>query len=871
VEPLPIDPLLPRIVSALRDAPASRLVLRAPPGAGKTTRVPAALLDAGLAGAKEIVVLEPRRIAARAAAEFVARERGGELGGEIGYRVRYEQRGGPHTRLWFVTEGVFGRRLAHDPFLESAGIVILDEFHERHLQGDVALAIVRALERSVRPDLKLVVMSATLETGALAAALGDCVVLTSEGRVHPVEIEYAGSAGPAVPLVTRVAAAVTRALDAPARPAGDILVFLPGAAEIRRTATAIAPIAAARGVDVRVLHGDLSLDAQRDALRRGPHRRVVLSTNVAETALTVEGVTTVIDSGLARIARLDARHGINTIRVTPISKAAAEQRAGRAGRTAPGHCTRLWSHAEHIGRRDAETPEILRLDLGATALELRGWGVVRAADLPWLDAPPAAALARAERLLVLLGAVTPDDGTLTDTGRQMLRVPAPPRLARMLVEARRRGLGEAGALLAALASERDICRDSQTIGDGSRQARWPDGPSDLLLRLALFEDATARGGAPRAAGLDPGSVAAVRRARRQLVGALRATADGDAVGVTRGARRRGEPADREADSGEMLRCILSGFPDRVCRRRSPGSHRAVMVGGRGVVLDPASVVRRAELFIAVDVDAGRGQADARVRLASAIEREWLIDLFPGALVEITETLFDPEGERVVTRTVERYADLVLREHVRTDVERAAAGRLLAEAARATPARALRLGHDERGLLARIAFLARCLPELGLPADPDTLLVAVLDEFCAGRRSFAETRGLDAGAALRRALGHARLTALEREAPTHVVLPGGRHAPIDYAGEKPGVAARIQELFGLARTPRVARGRVPITMSILAPNQRPVQLTDDLESFWDSTYAAVRKELRGRYPKHDWPEDPLTATPSSRPGRRPRRR
>ncbi len=378
---LPIDALLPEIVGTLRRG--TRLVLHAAPAAGKTTRVPAALLDAGLAGDGAVLVLEPRRIAARAAAEFVARARGGAVGAEVGYRVRFAERGGPTTRLWFLTEGVLGRQLARDPFLESAGTVVLDEFHERHLQGDVALAVLRELQETVRPDLRLVVMSATLDVAPLAAFLDGAPVLSSPGRTWPVTIEHA--AGPdARPLGVRVASALARLLGA-GDDGGDLLVFLPGAAEIRRAAEAIAPIAAARGLDVLPLHGDLPLESQEQAIRAGPRRRVVLATNVAETALTVAGVTAVIDSGLARLARFDARHGINALRVVPISRAAAEQRAGRAGRTAPGRCVRLWTAADHAGRRPHETPEILRLDLARSVLELRAWGPRAESTLRWCE------------------------------------------------------------------------------------------------------------------------------------------------------------------------------------------------------------------------------------------------------------------------------------------------------------------------------------------------------------------------------------------------------------------------------------------------------------------------------------------------------
>ncbi|MFN8544358.1 MAG: ATP-dependent helicase HrpB [Candidatus Binatia bacterium] len=822
--PLPIDALLPEIVARLREH--GRLVLSAAPGAGKTTRVPAALLDAGIAGDGTVVVLEPRRIAARAAADFVARARGEAVGETVGYRVRFEQRGGPRTRLWFVTEGVFGRQLTTTPFLDDVAVVVLDEFHERHLQGDLALAVVRALQASVRPDLRLLVMSATLETERIAAHLVGAPVVTSSGRAHPVRIEHERMPVEPRAVPVRAAAAVARLLADP----GDVLVFLPGAAEIRRTAEALAPLAAARDLDVLPLHGDLPLDAQVRALRAGPRRRIVLATNVAETALTVEGVKAVVDCGLARVARVDLRHGINALRTVPISRAAADQRAGRAGRAGPGRCVRLWTAAEYAGRRAHETPEILRLDLTRTLLELRAWGLERTRALPWLDPPPSRALDRAEALLLVLGAVAAD-GRVTDTGRRMLALPAEPRVARMLVEAERAGLGADGALMAALASERDVLR--RTLGE--RGGDWPPGSSDLLLRLDLI-----RHGA-LAADLDPRAVRTVERAAAQL------------------ARLVGRGSSGAPDPDALRRCVLAGFPDRVARRRAPGSPRAVLVGGTGVTLAATSVVREAELFVAVDLERTAG-ADAVVRVASAVDRAWLATRSEEVLA------FDPARERIVRRTQTRYLDLVLDERVRTDVDRAAAGALLAEVARADPTHAAAPSAAVEHLLARLRFLAHTLPETVMPAVGALLAdaVATLASTCT---SFAELRAADLVGALQGMLSHAPRATLAREAPSHLQLPSGRSVPIRYEPDRPpSVSARIQELFGLHATPRLARGRVPLVVELLAPNQRPVQVTDDLASFWRTTYPEVRKQLRGRYPKHAWPDDPLTATPTSRPSR-----
>ena len=838
--PLPIDALLPDIVETLRSN--SRLVLRAPPGAGKTTRVPAALLDAGLAGEKQVVVLEPRRIAARAAAEYVARERGAGVGTEVGYRVRFEQRGGRATRLWFVTEGVFSRGLVRDPYLEETGVVVLDEFHERHLQGDLALGVVRELQDSVRPELKLVVMSATLDTEKVASFLS-APVLTSEGRAHPVEIEYLGETSRAR-LAPRVAAVVTRIVR-DERGDGDILVFLPGAAAIRQSAEALAPLAAA-GIEVVPLHGDLPLEGQRRAISKGERRRIVLSTNVAETALTIEGVTTVVDSGLVREARFDPRHGLNRLEEVRISHASAEQRAGRAGRLRPGRCVRLWTLAEHAERREREVPEILRLDLSATVLELRAWGVGDLRAFPWLDPPGAGALETAERLLRMLGALDPASGDLTPMGRQMLALPVSPRLARLLVEGERTGCADA-PLVAAIASERDILLERRGLA-ARTDGGWATGRSDLLLRVSLFKEAERAGfdGEPgRRSGLDRAALGAVDRARRRLAGG----------------RLPSKSEARPEDEETTLRCILAGVPDRVVRRRQPGSARGVMVGATGVVQDSASVVREAELFVAIDLDRGprREFSEARVRVASAIEQRWLDELFPGSIGSVSEIVFDPDVERVVERERELYLDLPLRETVRLDVDPSIAGPILAEAARRDPAKALAIGREAQALLDRLGFLSRAMPELGMAGTEEGLVGRTIDLLAAGKRSFADLRAADLAGALRSQLTHREREALDRGAPEHFRLPSGRLAPIAYERDKPpSLAAKIQELFGLTATPRVAGGRVPVVIQVLAPSNRPVQVTDDLDSFWKRTYPEVRKQLRARYPKHAWPESPLSA-------------
>lgn len=850
---LPIDSVLPDVIARLRED--STLVLSAAPGAGKTTRVPPALLDDGIAGNRHIVVLEPRRIAARAAAEFIARQRGESLGAAVGYRVRHEHKGGAQTRLWFVTEGIFGRQLARDPFLEDVGVVVLDEFHERHLQGDVALAVVRELQATVRPDLKLVVMSATLETDRLAAHLGNCAVVRSAGRAFPVRIVHAAEPDER-PLPLRIRAALAGVLRDD-DDGGDVLVFLPGAAEIRRTAAAIEEATRQHEIDVDVLHGDLPLEAQRRVLEPGRRRRVVLATNVAETALTVEGVTVVIDSGLARKARFDARRGINHLEVRPISRASADQRAGRAGRTAAGRCARLWTLGEHSARLAHDVPEIARLDLSGVMLELRAWGLQDVHRLEWLDAPPQSAVERAERLLIQLGAVEGEDRALTEIGRRLLTLSAPPRLGRILFEAVRRGCVTETALLVALASERDILASASPLMSqrGDRAVQGGAGLSDLLRRADLFEEARRSGFDRRLCrriGLDPRRLRAVEQARRQLQSALRARSGGAL----------------EAGEDDLLKCVLTGFGDRVCKRRAAGSSRAVMVGRTGVVLDETSVVREAEYFVAIELDRG-GQArgvEARVRLASAIRREWLDELFPDGVQRSEAMVFDAERERIVTRRCVSFFDLDLEERTSIDVDCARAGELLARVVRQDPAAAVRLSGSAQSFLRRLAFLRRSMPELDLES-PEKVLGDAVSSLCAGHVSLDEVRRLDLLAAIEGAQGHRQRSALRSQAPVEYELPSGRKAPIDYEGDAPAVEARIQELFGLTSTPRLAAGRVALVIRILGPNYRPVQITDDLESFWRTTYPEVRKQLRGRYPKHNWPEDPFGAQPTSKVGRR----
>ena len=837
---LPIDAICPQICAELDRSGV--LVLQAEPGAGKTTRVPSALLEAGLAGSGSVLVLEPRRVAARAAADFVARERGEKIGGTVGFQVRFERRGSPSTRLWFATEGVALRKLRGDPFLEDVGVLVLDEFHERHLEGDVVLALTRELRRTVRPDLKIVVMSATLDVESVAGFLDGCPVLRCPGRVYPVDIEFREAGrGPELPRQVRRAVG-----DIMARDDGDVLVFLPGRGEIRRCEEELAGVGV--GVDVVALHGELPLDAQRAVLRGvvDGRRRVVLSTNVAESSVTVDGVTAVIDSGLARVPEMDAGRGFERLRLVPISVASADQRAGRAGRLGPGRCVRLWSKHDHRARRARDVPEILRLDLASIVLDLHSWGLRDLRSLAWLDAPPPGALERAGALLRDLGALD-GGGGVTDLGAEMARLPASPRVARLAIEARRLGQARDGAVLAALLSERDI---ALTAGGPGRQ-----GTKDLLAQVEIFDEVEAASFSSeycRRNGLHVGALRSVDRAARQLLRSLEKVARGHG---------------RSSRSAALRRAVLAAFPDRVVRRRDGDPGRGVMVGGTGVFLSGAGFSDQSDLFVAVDVRAGnrRVRSESEVTLASAIDRDWLLELFPSDIEKRELLDFDQSGERVVAVEQVAFRDLVLEES-RRPTSQGRGSDLLRHEALTHPERVVSHDRATELLLRRLDFihLHHAAPS-ELPTSQD-LTHRTIDVASSGCDSFADLRKAMVGL-LSTSLTYDLKRTVERLAPETLRLPSGRRTTIDYGrGEKPVASARIQELFGMEDSPRVC-GDIAVVLEILGPNHRPVQLTGDLASFWRNTYPQIRIELRGRYPKHDWPEDPWTATASSRVRRR----
>ncbi|HWE03428.1 MAG TPA: ATP-dependent helicase HrpB [Tepidisphaeraceae bacterium] len=865
---LPIDAHLPDIVAAAREARS--LVLVAPPGAGKTTRVAPAILRAGLVSADHpnLLMLQPRRIAARASAQRIADENGWQVGREVGYQIRFEKRIGPDTRLRVVTEGILTRQLLDDPFLEGVGAVLLDEFHERSLHTDMAIAMLREIRQTVRDDLILIVMSATLAAEPIARFLGDCPIIRTEGRLFPVDISHAHAIpfGRTREIPEAIAAALRdvlqdgRATASPptARDPGDILVFLPGVDEIRRTMSRLESMAREHDLLLLPLHGSLTAEEQIAALRPSEQRRVILATNIAETSLTIDGVRTVIDSGLARVAGYDPERGLDRLDLNRISKASATQRAGRAGRTAPGRCVRLWSPQEERAMSDFELPEIRRVDLCAAVLTLHAWGKTDLRAFGWFEPPPEETLLAAERLLAMLGALGDEhDGRITPIGRRLLSLPIHPRLGRLMIAASEQGLLREGATIAALLSEKDILRPS-AYDPAAMYRPAVQASSDLLIRL----DVMSHGADSRSAELDTGAVHQVSRARDELIRlGQRIATPAPAVP----ARRPHEPPDEQT----LLKLPLLAYPDRVARRRGADPSAGIMVGGGGVRLGAESAVRQAEFFLALDAfqDQRRAGREAIVRLASEIRVEWLEELFPASIRRERGVVFDEGRGRVIGFTAVYYRDLLLREDRNAAVDPEQAARVLGEALRPRAVEFFTSDEGANTWLKRLALLRQAMPEHPWPQLTADDLADLLASAAQGRRSLEELGKIPLVPLLQSSLVYPLDRLMEQQAPSTIQVPSGSEIRIDYTGPKPVLAARLQELFGWTQTPRIANGRVALIVHLLGPNYRPVQITEDLASFWKTTYFHVRKDLRIRYPKHSWPDDPLTAKPEAKGSRR----
>jgi ATP-dependent helicase HrpB len=839
---LPIFELQDRLMDAARSH--TRLVIRAPTGSGKSTQVPGMLLAADPADrGGGVVVLQPRRIAARMLAARVAQERGVPLGQEVGYQVRFDARCGPRTRICYVTEGVLLRRLRSDPDLTEVSTLVFDEFHERHLDADVGLAWALRLQRERRPDLRIVIMSATLKADALAERLQPAAALESEGRTFPVDIRYRSRAmGPRETLWDAAAEAFAE-VAAEAR-GGHVLIFMPGAYEIQRTLGVLRDAAAARGFALCALHGELPAAEQDAAVAPGGPPRIIVATNVAETSLTIDGVRTVIDGGWARKASFDAGRGINTLLLERISRASADQRAGRAGRTAPGVCIRLWTEREHQARPLDEIPEIHRLDLAEAILSLRAAGVEDPRALPWLEPPPERSLVRAEGLLRDLDAIG-EDGALTATGRRMAAFPTHPRYSRMLIEAGAHGAVRAAALCAALTQGRGLLvRRAGRDAESARGDALGEATSDFLILMRAWSYARRRNfsvEACRALGIHAQAARAVAPVYDALL---------------RIAEREGLPMEETPPPDEAIaRCLLAGFADQVARRLDGGTLRCEVAHGRRGRLDPDSAVRDASLLVAAEVREIEGKdREVVLSLATAIELDWLLELFPSAVRETVEVTWHRIEQRVVAECHLRYHDLSLDvRRLPNPPEAPAAALLAAEVGRGTVSLP---GWNEavERLVCRINFLAAAAPELGLGAIGPEERGEIITAACHGCMSQRDLRSAEVLPHVRARLSGAWAAALEREAPERVTLANGFTARVLYPEQgPPRFAARIQDLYGVRTLPRLACGRVAPALEILAPNQRPVQITQDLERFWTEHYPALRREYARRYPKHAWRE------------------
>ncbi|WP_409278618.1 ATP-dependent helicase HrpB [Pseudomonas defluvii] len=833
---LPIDNVLP----ALRQALGQRheVVLEAPPGAGKTTRVPLALLDEPWLAGQRILMLEPRRLAARAAAERLASELGESVGETVGYRIRLDSKVGPRTRIEVVTEGILTRRLQEDPALDGVGLLIFDEFHERSLDADLALALSlngRDLLRD-EPPLKIMLMSATLEGERLSALLGDAPVVSSEGRMYPVDVRWGRPFQPGEFIEPRVVDTVHQALaDEP----GSLLVFLPGQAEIRRVHESLqASLGGRQDILLCPLHGELELNAQRAAIDAPAPgvRKVVLATNIAETSLTIDGVRVVIDAGLARVPRFDPGSGMTRLDTQRISRASAAQRAGRAGRLEPGVCYRLWSEAQHDQLAAYASAEILQADLAGLALQLTRWGVTPG-QLSWLDQPPAAAYAQAQDLLLRLGALKPGQLlSLTAHGQAMAELPAHPRIAHLLLRGKALGLAEMACDVAALLGERDILR-----GAGA----------DLHSRLTLLtgETRASRGG--------QGGVQRARQLARQYRGYLRGNASS---------------AVPDPEHPRWLGALLAlAYPDRVAQQRRAGGAEYRLANGRAALFGEVDALMKAPWLVVADLGSRQGQREERIYLAAEFDPA----LFDGVLAEQVERLdvLDWDEREGVLRAERqrKVGELILAREPLTGLDDDARARALLDLVRRKGLELLPWTPELRQWQARVALLRQLDLATGGDSDwpdlSDAALLAGLEQwlqpYLGKVTRLSHFAQLDLASIVRNLLPWPLPQRLDEWAPMHLSVPSGSNIRLDYSEHPPILAVRLQELFGLAETPRIAQGRLQVKLHLLSPARRPVQVTQDLANFWRSTYSEVKKDLKGRYPKHYWPDDPLVAEATAR--------
>jgi ATP-dependent helicase HrpB len=861
VNELPIFDVLSQVMAAL-DRNQS-VILRAPPGAGKTTVIPLAILEQQQrnqksgAGNRKIIITQPRRLAARTTAARISQLNRSELGSTVGYQIRMQRRWNESTRIIAMTTGVLLRRMLNDPFLEDFEFVILDEFHERSLELDLALGMLTRLQQTVRPDLKIIIMSATMECGPIADFLEGAPVIESPGRCFEVTVRYVQSSA-REKIETSVASLLPAALSATA---GHLLVFLPGVGEIARTHQAIEPIAKRNGVQVFRLFGDMSPADQDLVLAPSDQRKIILATNVAETSLTIDGVTGVIDSGLVRTMRYHSAVGLSRLVLESTSLASAEQRAGRAGRQAPGVCFRLWPESMNRIRSDFDTPEVHRADLSGAILQLAGMGEIDCAAFPWLTPPKPKAVETAKALLTRLGALR--DDRITSEGQLLLRVPVAPRLAKLMIASQRLGVAERGALAAALLSEKDILRTGHSAGFSGKPSPACStsadsrSDSDLVDRAIRVEHALSVGYDPE---VGQSAVRAIERSAKDLLRSMANVISDDETIQSKVAMpgAKNSPANNHLGDRDtrLRRAIGEAYPDRVARRRCYNSDRALMVGGVGVKLAPYSSVKNAEWFVCVDVEQRDG--DSVVRIASAIDPQWLPTEHQK---QVTEYFFNPTTGTVQARKRTYWLDLMIEDHPVPLQDKEQVALVLWEEVTKRwdsvfPADDVTISN----LLARLRWLRQLFPNDGWPECSTEEMQQIALQLCQGKQRLDEVRKGAWHDFLWNQLTYECRSRLNELAPVEWVAPSGNRIKIDYdSPTQPRISVRMQELFGLAETPRLFGGRIACLLELLGPNDRPQQLTSDLASFWQNTYPTVRKELLRRYPKHHWPEDPRTSS------------
>ena len=849
---LPIYELESAVVASLRTQ--GRLIVQAPTGSGKSTQIPQMLLRHGVLDALggravkgEVVVLQPRRLAARMLAKRVADEVGTNLGDVVGYQIRLESRVSERTRIRFVTEGILLRQMSFDATLRGISAIVFDEFHERHLYGDISLARAVQIQQSTRPDLKIIVMSATLDAGILKNYLAPSDVLVSQGRSFPVRIEYLPKAvNFENDAMWDVAAAeCERVADVSA--GGDMLVFMPGAYEINRTVQAIQGARGLRDFVCYPLHGELPPEQQDRAVQKYATRKIIVSTNVAETSLTIDGVTMVIDCGLARMARFDPHRGINTLMIEKISVASADQRAGRAGRTAPGVCVRLWAEREHANRAPQELPEVKRLDLSEVVLTLKASGIDDVMNFPWLEKPDAMGLVRAENLLVDLGALAGERKTITAVGRKMLRFPVHPRYARMLLAAEERGCVRTVALMAALTQGRNflirgVARD---VEQAREDALGEEHESDffLMMRAWRYADQANYG------------IEACRRLGIHAQGARQVGPLFEQF-LEIAAKEGLDVSERKIDGAAVRKCVLAGFSDQLARRLDAGTLRCELVHNRRGVLARESVIQQAKLLVAAEISEigrGDGEVNTLLTLATAVEEAWLQEIFPDDYREVKGVSYDATIKRVVARRERRFRDLVLEAKVSSDdaplneaaallTKEVMAGRLKLEAWDDTV---------EQWIL-RVNRLAEWFPELEVNPITEADRATLIEQICYGELGYRDIKDKPVMPVLKDWLTAEQFAVLDDYLPEKLVMGNGRKARLTYTKEGPPImSARIQELYGIEGKFTIGHGRVTVKFEVLAPNHRPIQVTDDLTNFWREQYPKVKAELSRRYPRHEW--------------------